>query len=690
MTRASGLLDQHQPLLEASAINAGIARSRGYFSVANATALEQLGFSPAQQRTPALVIPLWNVHGQVAFHQARPDLPRHPRRQADQVRDAERRARRCSTCTRSRGRTSATRRGRCRHRGRAQGRRRASRRASTRSRCSASGTGAARTAPAARRRCPTGRQSRSTAAPSTSSSTPTRTTKPQVRVALRRLGRFLESRGADRADRPAAARPRRRQAGPRRLHRRRRRPATSCSPRAPTLAEETSDLLGYQYTDLGNAHRFVAMHAGRFRHCREERRWLEWRDGRWRRDVTGAAERAAAEVVEALWAQVRAAAGRQAQGRRVTGRCAASRTTRSARCSALASSDAEIVVRLDQLDADPYLLSLRQRHARPPHRRAARARPGRPDHARHRRRLRARRAARALAALPRRGVRRRPRADRVREARLRLVRHRRHARPRAVHRVRARASTARSTLNRAVQHVLGDFAHTAPIRVVMRTPRRRRSRTRSPRSHASGSSSIAETADGQRLDENRVKMLTGRDKVPARFLHREWFEFEPEYKLVLYHELPAEGRRLRRRRLGSHPADPVPRLVRRPRGQGARREARRRSRGHPRLARRGLPRVAGRRARHLRRRRAGNRRLPHRERRRSAASSTSAASSATTTASSARRCATRSSRLLRRRATTTCRRPRTLGRWLTERGVAEARLDGDRAYRGIRLCEEKP
>ena len=52
---------------------------------------------------------------------------------------------------------------------------------------------------------------------------------------------------------------------------------------AATFAEQQSDLLGQLYTDLGNAHRFVAMHGDSFRYCREERRWLEWRGGRWRR-----------------------------------------------------------------------------------------------------------------------------------------------------------------------------------------------------------------------------------------------------------------------------------------------------------------------------------------------------------------------------------------------------------------------
>lgn len=46
-------------------------------SVANASALRLIGFSAAQAgRVPALVVPLWDVHGRVAFHQARPDYPR--------------------------------------------------------------------------------------------------------------------------------------------------------------------------------------------------------------------------------------------------------------------------------------------------------------------------------------------------------------------------------------------------------------------------------------------------------------------------------------------------------------------------------------------------------------------------------------------------------------------------------------
>ena len=42
-----------------------------------------------------------------------------------------------------------------------------------------------------------------------------------------------------------------------------------------------------------------------------------------------------------------------------------------------------------------------------------------------------------------------------------------------------------------------------------------------------------ETADNRRLDEAKVKALTGADVIMARFLHQEFFEFKPQFKLWL-------------------------------------------------------------------------------------------------------------------------------------------------------------
>jgi hypothetical protein len=49
---------------------------RGYRSLLGQAELQKLGFSPAQQRAPGILVPLWGVDGQEAGHQFRPDNPR--------------------------------------------------------------------------------------------------------------------------------------------------------------------------------------------------------------------------------------------------------------------------------------------------------------------------------------------------------------------------------------------------------------------------------------------------------------------------------------------------------------------------------------------------------------------------------------------------------------------------------------
>ncbi len=45
--------------------------------------------------------------------------------------------------------------------------------------------------------------------------------------------------------------------------------------------------------------------------------------------------------------------------------------------------------------------------------------------------------------------------------------------------------------------------------------------------------SAAEGSDGVRLDEAIIKKLTGGDRITARFLHAEFFEYTPSFKLIL-------------------------------------------------------------------------------------------------------------------------------------------------------------
>ena len=88
---ASGcnLLAHHRTLIERSAPGEVVAIERGYRSVPAAAELEQLGFAGPQQRTPALLIPIWDVHGASSDPPGAARRSAHGQeREAVQVRDA--------------------------------------------------------------------------------------------------------------------------------------------------------------------------------------------------------------------------------------------------------------------------------------------------------------------------------------------------------------------------------------------------------------------------------------------------------------------------------------------------------------------------------------------------------------------------------------------------------------------------
>lgn len=294
----------------------------------------------------------------------------------------------------------------------------------------------------------------------------------------------------------------------------------------------TPDLVELPFTDLGNARRFVAKHRGKLLYAREERTWLEWRDGRWRRDVTGAAERAAKAVVEELWRQVVKLPDGERE-RAAKWSIASQNVSRLRAMIDLAATELAFVVRLDQLDSDAWLLScgngtldLRTGELRAPD----------------------------PANLISRGtdVSYRPSAPRKRweqfldevfagDAELIAYVKRVYGscltgdtRDRLLLIQYGSRFNGKTTLNRAFARMLGeDLAQAAPIRLVMRG-RNSEIPNEVARLHRARFVVVAETADGRKLNESQVKALTGRDRIPARFLHKEWFEFVPEFKLVLY------------------------------------------------------------------------------------------------------------------------------------------------------------
>jgi putative DNA primase/helicase len=91
----------------------------------------------------------------------------------------------------------------------------------------------------------------------------------------------------------------------------------------------------------------------------------------------------------------------------------------------------------------------------------------------------------------------------------------------------------KSTFLEIVAELLGDYAMRTPTRTLME----KRNPDQIPNDVAAlkGMRFVhaSESGEGQRLDEEFIKDVTGRDTLSARFLHGEWFNFKPVGKLWL-------------------------------------------------------------------------------------------------------------------------------------------------------------
>jgi len=91
-------------------------------------------------------------------------------------------------------------------------------------------------------------------------------------------------------------------------------------------------------------------------------------------------------------------------------------------------------------------------------------------------------------------------------------------------------ANGKSTLMGHIQHILGDYARQCESSTILK------------KTHEGVSNDIArlrgarfvvvnESAVGAKLNEDRIKELTGNDVISARFLYHETFEFRPRFKL---------------------------------------------------------------------------------------------------------------------------------------------------------------
>jgi putative DNA primase/helicase len=114
-------------------------------------------------------------------------------------------------------------------------------------------------------------------------------------------------------------------------------------------------LAGFNLTDLGNSERFVAHHGEDVRYCYPWSTWLVWTGGRWESDEAGRAHRLAKEAVRGIYQE--AAEAEDEDRRKALAKYAARSESADKIRAMLELARSELPVSPDELDADPLLLN---------------------------------------------------------------------------------------------------------------------------------------------------------------------------------------------------------------------------------------------------------------------------------------------------------------------------------------------
>lgn len=93
-------------------------------------------------------------------------------------------------------------------------------------------------------------------------------------------------------------------------------------------------------------------------------------------------------------------------------------------------------------------------------------------------------------------------------------------------------ANGKSVFINVITTILGDYAANAPMDTFMETRSDRHPTDLAGLRGARFVSSI-ETEQGRRWNESKVKAITGGDKVSARFMRQDFFEYLPQFKLVI-------------------------------------------------------------------------------------------------------------------------------------------------------------
>lgn len=294
--------------------------------------------------------------------------------------------------------------------------------------------------------------------------------------------------------------------------------------------DEVPEAASINPSDLGNARRLVQHHGDDIRFSHQLDSWFEWDGCRYRKDGSGAIERRAKDTVSRIY-QEAAHAGEDERKAIARHALKSEGASRIQAMISLARSEPGIPISTDDLDRDPWVLNVTNGTVNlrtgdlQPHARGdllSKLAPVTFDPAAE--------CPQFEAFL-----------NRIMLERSDLVSFLQRALGYALTGLNSErvmfilfgsGRNGKSTLLETMAGVLGDYAGTAPPEMLLS---RREAGIPNDLARLPGTRFVAavETGEGRRLDEPKVKAISGGDTITARFMRSEWFDFKPTFKLFL-------------------------------------------------------------------------------------------------------------------------------------------------------------
>ncbi len=282
-------------------------------------------------------------------------------------------------------------------------------------------------------------------------------------------------------------------------------------------------------TDVGNGKRLVARHGRDLLYCERWKSWLVWDGQRFARDETGEIERRAKETVRHMYAQAGAVADDEARKEQVKWALRSESGQRLREMIAAARTEEGIAVAPAAFDADPWLLNVANG--------TIDLRTGTLREARRDDRLT------KIAPVVYDPAARCPTwlgfLDRVMDGKAEVISFLQRAvgysltgdiSEHCLFLLFGTGRNGKSTFVETLSAALGDYAMTTTTDTLLV---RREGGIPNDLARLVGARlvSASESEAGRNLAEALVKQLTGGDTISARFLHAEFFDFKPAFKL---------------------------------------------------------------------------------------------------------------------------------------------------------------